>query len=143
MAKLIPPRTPLHLRPSTIRILRKLYVAAVVLLALTVTSAYAIKRVYKQEPPPKEILEEVSAKGGELLSRTTDNFRPPQSREQMTNGNDSDGSGEEERKTPKAEKMDVDDPGSGGGRTTRGTFRPKSSVELDKICPNLFDPRRP
>lgn len=36
------------------------------------------------------------------------------------NGNDSDGSGEEEGKTPKDEKSDVVDPGSGGGRTTRG-----------------------
>ena len=62
----------------------------------------------------------MSAKGGELLTRTVENFRPPQSREQIVNGNDSDGSGEEERGTPKEEKMDVDDPGSGGGRTSRG-----------------------
>ena len=49
-----------------------------------------------------------------------ENFKPPQSREPLTNGNDSDLSGDEEHKTPKEEKMDVDDPGSGGGRTTRG-----------------------
>ena len=87
---------------------------------LTILSAFEIKFVHNQEPPPKEILENISAKGGDLLTRTAENFRPPPIREQQTNGNDSEGSGEEERKTPKEEKMDLDDPGSGGGRTTRG-----------------------
>ena len=80
--------------------------------------AYAIKRVYKQEPPPKEIFENISAKGGDLLTRTIDNFKPPQNRESLAD--ESDGSGDEERRTPKEEKMDIDDPGSGGGRVTRG-----------------------
>ena len=81
--------------------------------------AYAIKRVYKQEPPPKEIFENISAKGGDLLTRTMENFKPPQNRESLAN--ESDGSGDEEHRTPKEEKMDLDDPGSGGGRVTRGT----------------------
>ena len=50
-----------------------------------------------------------------------DNFRPPQSKEQL-NGQDSDGSGDEGRRTPKQDKMELDDPGSGGGRTTRGMW---------------------
>ena len=83
-------------------------------------SAYEIKTVHNKEPPPKEILEGISAKGGDLLSRTVENFRPPQSRDHMANGQESEGSENEERKTPKEEKMDVDDPGSGGGRMTRG-----------------------
>ncbi|MCJ1245380.1 Chromatin structure-remodeling complex protein rsc9 [Trapelia coarctata] len=83
-------------------------------------AAYAIKRLHNQEPPPKEILEDISAKGGDLLSRTMENFKPPQSREHVANGNDSELSGDEEHRTPKEEKMDVDDPGSGGGRATRG-----------------------
>ena len=82
--------------------------------------AYEIKRIHNQEPPPREILEDISAKGGDLLTRTLENFRPPQNRDYAGNGNDSDGSGEEDRKTPKEEKMDLDEPGS-GGRVTRGT----------------------
>ena len=83
--------------------------------------AYEIRRIHNQEPPPREILEDISAKGGDLLTRTLENFRPPQSRDYAGNGNDSDGSGEEDRKTPKEEKMDLDEPGS-GGRVTRGTI---------------------
>jgi len=50
-----------------------------------------------------------------------ENFKPPTAREtgNLANGHDSEGSGDDEHKTPKAEKMDVDDPGS-GGRVTRG-----------------------
>ncbi|MCJ1392901.1 Chromatin structure-remodeling complex protein rsc9 [Xylographa bjoerkii] len=80
---------------------------------------YEIKRIHNQEPPPREILEDISAKGGDLLTRTLENFKPPQSRDHAGNGNDSDGSGEEDHKTPKEEKMDLDEPGS-GGRVTRG-----------------------
>ena len=97
---------------------------AVARILLNTYSAFEIKFVHNQEPPPKEILENISAKGGDLLTRSIENFRPPQSREQQTNGNDSEGSGDEERKTPKEEKMDLDDPGSGGGRTTRGVVSP-------------------
>ena len=84
---------------------------------LIIDSAYEIKTVHNQEPPPKEILENLTAKGGDLLKRTVENFRPPTSRESL--GQDSDGSGDESR-TPKEEKGDLDDPGSGAGRTTRG-----------------------
>ena len=82
-------------------------------------SAYAIKRIHHQEPPSRDILENVSAKGGDLLTRTIENFKPPQNRENAANGYDSEGSGDEEHKTPKEEKSEVDDPGS-GGRVTRG-----------------------
>ena len=79
-------------------------------------SAYEIKTIHNQEPPPKEILENLTAKGGDLLKRTVENFRPPSGNH--GNAQDSDGSADESR-TPKEEKMDVDEPGS-GGRTTRG-----------------------
>ena len=79
--------------------------------------AYEIKRFWKRDPPPVEILEKLTAKGGDILSRTVENFQPPRS--SMANG-DSDTGGEEAR-TPKDEKMDIDEPGSGaGGRSTRG-----------------------
>ena len=90
---------------------------AVVGLTLTFSSAYAIKRVHKKEPPPKEILEDLTAKGGDLLSRSTETFRPPQ---KYTNGNESEGTDEDPSRTPKASRMDVDETAS-GERRTRGT----------------------
>ncbi|KAF2844893.1 hypothetical protein T440DRAFT_299694 [Plenodomus tracheiphilus IPT5] len=99
-------------------------------------AAYEITTVHNREPPPKEILEDVSAKGGDLLTRTTDNFLPPGSREaeRLRTGDDDDDNDDDEdddeqddgdgngdgepKKTPKDDKMDVDEPGS-VGRTTR------------------------
>lgn len=87
---------------------------------LTSNRAYEIKYFHRKEPPPKEILEDITAKGGDLLNRTMENFKLPLVRTNLSNGQDSEGSDGEESKTPKEEKMDIDDPGSGGGRTTRG-----------------------
>jgi chromatin structure-remodeling complex subunit RSC9 len=84
--------------------------------------AYEISTFHKREPPPKEILEDVSAKGGALLNRTLENYQPRISREtdNLVNGSEKDGS-EDEHRTPKSiDRMDVDDPGSTGGRITRG-----------------------
>lgn len=39
-------------------------------------AAFEISTVHGKEPPPKDILEDVTAKGAALLSRTRDNFRP-------------------------------------------------------------------
>ena len=82
-------------------------------------AAYAIKRVHKQEPPPKEILEDLTAKGGDLLSRSAETFRPPQRYEPLPNGNDTEGSEDDASKTPKGDRMDLDEPAS-GERRTRG-----------------------
>lgn len=84
-------------------------------------SAYEIATFHKREPPPKEILEDVSAKGGDLLNRTLENYAPRASREaeNLANGDRSDS--EDEHNTPKdGDKMDIDEPGSTGGRVTRG-----------------------
>lgn len=90
-------------------------------LQLKTYRAYEIKTLHKRDPPPREILEDLTAKGGDLLHRTVENFRPPiVGRPSLSNGQDSDGSGAEESKTPKEDKMDVDEPGSGGARTSRG-----------------------
>jgi chromatin structure-remodeling complex subunit RSC9 len=85
--------------------------------------AYEISTVHKREPPPKEILEDVSAKGGDLLNRTVDNFFPPSSREteRLRNGEDDSEEDDEDgdvKRTPKDDKMDIDEPGS-VGRSTR------------------------
>ncbi|KAF2429354.1 hypothetical protein EJ08DRAFT_635644 [Tothia fuscella] len=83
-------------------------------------AAYEISTFHKREPPPKEILEDVSAKGGDLLHRTLENYlvRSRSEIDGLGNGEES----EEEQNTPKdnTEKMDVDEPGSTGGRVTRG-----------------------
>ena len=81
--------------------------------------AYEISTHWEKEPPPKEILEDVTAKGANVMTRTLDNFTPRVSREQenLQNGDASDSS--PEQKTPKDEKLD-EDPGSATGRSTRG-----------------------
>ncbi|KAL5115839.1 Chromatin structure-remodeling complex protein rsc9 [Pleosporales sp. CAS-2024a] len=86
-------------------------------------AAYEISTIHKREPPPKEILEDVSAKGGDLLNRTVDNFFPPASRETERPRAGEDESEDEDdegdvKKTPRSDKMDVDEPGS-LGRSTR------------------------
>jgi chromatin structure-remodeling complex subunit RSC9 len=93
---------------------------------LTQTRAYEIKTFWNREPPPVEILEKLTAKGGDILSRTVENFQPPK-RSTLANG-ESDSEGEEAR-TPKEDRMEIDDPSSGGagGRSTRGEA---SSCEL-------------
>lgn len=57
-------------------------------------AAYEIKTVHGQEPPPKEILEDVTAKGANLLSRTMENFRGKRE-STMGGGNDSAASGDD------------------------------------------------
>ncbi|KAF2830587.1 hypothetical protein CC86DRAFT_452983 [Ophiobolus disseminans] len=103
-------------------------------------AAYEISTVHKQEPPPKEILEDVSAKGGDLLTRTVENFFPPSSREteRLRNGDEDSEDSDEDgdvKKTPN-DKMDIDEPGS-VGRSTRSLrhappqrvlFQPESST---------------
>ncbi|KAL8932389.1 MAG: hypothetical protein Q9211_006343, partial [Gyalolechia sp. 1 TL-2023] len=80
-------------------------------------SAFEIKDHHKKTPPPKAILEDVTAKGGDLLSRTVENYR-----QRMVE--DTEASGEEEVRTPDGgDKMDLDEPGSGTGRSTRGQYR--------------------
>lgn len=44
---------------------------------LMICSAYEIKHFHHKEPPPREILEDLTAKGGDLLHRTLENFKPP------------------------------------------------------------------
>ncbi|KAF2772376.1 hypothetical protein EJ03DRAFT_387782 [Teratosphaeria nubilosa] len=86
--------------------------------------AYEISTHWKREPPPKEILEDVTAKGGNVMGRTLENFvRPPTKEEKNLAHADADEEGTSpEQRTPKPENaMDgAEDPGSATGRTTRG-----------------------
>lgn len=81
--------------------------------------AYEISTHWKQEPPPKGILEDMTARGGNVMTRTLENFVKTTSRDPELNGDASDNS--PEQKTPKDERAEAaDEPGSGAGRTTRG-----------------------
>jgi chromatin structure-remodeling complex subunit RSC9 len=83
-------------------------------------AAYEIATIHKKEPPPKEILEETTAKGGNLLGRTVENFRPSSRREPGGLGNDgSDVSGDETTPVREQPGASEETPGS-GGRVTRG-----------------------
>ncbi|KAF2670386.1 hypothetical protein BT63DRAFT_400621 [Microthyrium microscopicum] len=86
-------------------------------------SAYEITHIHKKEPPPKEILEDLTAKGGDLLNRTLENYhrRALPEVEKLANGIETESDGDE-HDTPKADKMDVDPP-STGGRVTRAGLR--------------------
>ncbi len=89
-----------------------------VMYRLTDLRAYEIKHMHGKEPPPVEILEQLTAKGSDILGRNVDNFKPPAQRGGLVNGG-SDSETEDVRTPEKDGKMDVDDPAS-GGRTTRG-----------------------
>ncbi|KAG6002390.1 hypothetical protein E4U43_001127 [Claviceps pusilla] len=77
-------------------------------------AAYEIKTVHNKEPPPKEILEDVTAKGASLLSRTLENFRPK--RDSTVNPGDSAASGDDG--TPTRERSAPEAPSS--SRVSRG-----------------------
>ena len=64
-----------------------------------------------------EILEDRTAKGGDLLNRTLENYSRS-SGGKSKQGQDSDASGDDVG-TPEDDRMDIEEPGS-GGRTTRG-----------------------
>jgi chromatin structure-remodeling complex subunit RSC9 len=85
---------------------------------LTCFSAYEIVHVHGKEPPPKEILEDLTPRGGDLLSRTIENYRPTSSRERRNLGEDMESADDSDGEEQKADK-EVDTPES-GGRATRG-----------------------
>lgn len=80
-------------------------------------AAYEIFHVHGKEPPPKEILEETTAKGASLLTRTVENFRPAARRETIGTEN-SEASGDDG--TPARERIESEETTASGGRVTRG-----------------------
>lgn len=86
--------------------------------------AYEISTHWKKDPPPKEILEDLSARGGGVMGRTLDNFaRPaagPPTDDAITD--DIEGAnGTPQQSQPDA--MDLDAPDSvNGDRPTRGSL---------------------
>lgn len=78
-------------------------------------AAFEISTVHGKEPPPKDILEDVTAKGAGLLTRTRDNFRGK--RDANVNATDSAASGDDA--TPTRERSAADAPTS-TSRASRG-----------------------
>jgi hypothetical protein len=93
--------------------------------------AYEISTYWREKPPPPEILENLTAKGGDLRNRTLENFHAPTSRDSgvMADGLES---ADDEQRTPKADPMDVDEPGSGGRY-------PTSELPPKITCQNIVE----
>ena len=82
-------------------------------------AAYEITHIHGKEPPPKEILEETTAKGASLLTRTLENFRPSARRETGALGTEnSEASGDDG--TPARERIESEETPGSGGRVSRG-----------------------
>lgn len=84
-------------------------------------SAYEISTYWGEQPPPKEILEDLSAKGGDLRTRTLANYSVGNSR-LSTDAAMAEGVGnsqEEEQVTPKKEEKEPEEPGSVSRYPTR------------------------
>lgn len=80
---------------------------------LRTLAAYEISTIHGQEPPPRDILEDCTAKGGSLLTRTRENFQGKYT------GDDSAASGDDA--TPSRERASADTtPVSSSVRATRG-----------------------
>ncbi|KAK3941682.1 hypothetical protein QBC46DRAFT_99046 [Diplogelasinospora grovesii] len=73
-------------------------------------AAYEIKTIHKKEPPPPEILEFTTAKGGSLLTRTLENFQAKGKADKDESGDDG---------TPSRERRPEETPNS-SGRASRG-----------------------
>lgn len=76
-------------------------------------AAYEIKTVHGKEPPPREILEDITAAGASLLTRTLENYRGKRDTSAVVSESGDDG-------TPGRESMNPDDLLNSGGRATRG-----------------------
>ncbi|CAD6446232.1 49f2a253-7626-47e7-8305-42f1e1033ed5 [Sclerotinia trifoliorum] len=82
-------------------------------------AAYEISTFHGKVPPPREILEDTTAKGGGLLFRTMDNFRPSIRRETgMLGTENSEASGDDG--TPVRDRNGSEEMPGSGGRVTRG-----------------------
>ncbi|RDW75265.1 hypothetical protein BP6252_06407 [Coleophoma cylindrospora] len=81
-------------------------------------AAYEISTIHGKEPPPREILEDTTAKGSGLLTRTLENYTRGR-RDTGGLGNDpSDASGDDG--TPVRDRNASEDAPTSGGRATRG-----------------------
>ncbi|KAL2755600.1 hypothetical protein ACRALDRAFT_1076848 [Sodiomyces alcalophilus JCM 7366] len=82
-------------------------------------AAFEISTIHGKEPPPKDILEDVTAKGGSLLTRTRENFRGGKHESSMAG--DSAASGDDGTATPSRDRAAPETtPTSASLRASRG-----------------------
>ncbi|EXJ93087.1 hypothetical protein A1O3_01643 [Capronia epimyces CBS 606.96] len=96
-------------------------------------AAYEISTYWGEQPPPKEILEDISAKGGYLRTRTLENYPIPSSQTvepAMVEGGDS---AEEEQTTPKRAKIETEEPES-------ATRYPSRQLRQDPKRTQIYQP---
>ena len=103
-------------------------------------SAYEISKIHHKEPPPREILEDLTARGGDLLNRTLENYRPRGGRE-LANSTTADEVEAVSTTEPSDEVVDH----SSGGRTARGKKcwakgRGKPAPRPAVMCKLMDDP---
>ncbi|KAI4722578.1 hypothetical protein E4T48_01148 [Aureobasidium sp. EXF-10727] len=95
--------------------------------------AYEISTHWGKEPPPKEVIEEVTAKGGDVMSRTLENYPNSATKEKsIANGNSSD--------NEDAAKDAHDDGEPGSVRSTRGLRQAPAQRVL--FQPDTMAPRQ-
>ncbi|KAL2428536.1 hypothetical protein ABEF91_008800 [Exophiala dermatitidis] len=82
-------------------------------------AAYEIATYWGEEPPPKEILEDLSAKGGNLRTRTLENYPVPSSQAAEAAMADGGETADEEHATPKRQKTEVEEPESASRNAAR------------------------
>ncbi|KAL9060572.1 MAG: hypothetical protein Q9162_000523 [Coniocarpon cinnabarinum] len=83
-------------------------------------AAFEIQNFHKRQPPPKEILEEVTAKGGDLLNRTVENFSRPLTKEERLAESAGVDPSDLDRQSPQKDIGEAEDGGNVSGRTSRG-----------------------
>lgn len=92
-------------------------------------SAYEIATFWGEEPPPREILEDISAKGGDLRTRTLENYSVPNYRAAIDpamadgGGANADSGEDDIQVTPKREKTEPEEQGSASRYPTRMFWR--------------------
>lgn len=93
-------------------------------------AAYEIATHWNEKPPPPEILENISAKGGNLRGRTLENYQVSGPRESLV-PMDHESSSDEESKTPKREPTENEEqPNSGGRYPTRNLRQDPKKTQL-------------
>ncbi|KIW80177.1 hypothetical protein Z517_06792 [Fonsecaea pedrosoi CBS 271.37] len=108
-------------------------------------AAYEIATYWGEEPPPREILEDISAKGGDLRTRTLANYPVPNSRAAIepvmadSGGPDVDSGEDENQVTPKREKTEPEEQGSASRYPTRQLRQDPKRTQL--FQPEIAPPR--
>lgn len=91
-------------------------------------AAYEIAKYWNETPPPREILEDITARGSDLRTRTLENYTPRGANESMSL-QDNNESADDEQLTPKKER-EFEEPGSGGRYPTRNLRQDPKKTQL-------------